>query len=244
MPSAVGFVLLAFGVVLGSTLNAAAGFGFSLLTVPLMAVVIGPKEAVVLSSVLSLGSNAIVAARSRDDIERGIGSRILLGSLLGLPVGAVALTRLDTQPLQVLIGVAVLLSAGVLALGVQLRRPNASVDVGAGFVSGMFKTSAGISGPPIVILLQGRGLAKAAFRATTAGVVVAVNLVSLVLFAAVGQFDRVVVAAALVSLPALPVGYWLGDRVHARLPEEWFRTLVLVLVTVSAGLAIYGAITG
>ena len=53
MPSVVGFVALALGVVLGSTLNAAAGFGFSLLTVPLMALVIGPKEAVVLSAVMS-----------------------------------------------------------------------------------------------------------------------------------------------------------------------------------------------
>ena len=52
MPSVVGFVALALGVVLGSTLNAAAGFGFSLLTVPLMALVIGPKEAVVLSAVI------------------------------------------------------------------------------------------------------------------------------------------------------------------------------------------------
>ena len=74
MPSVVGFVALALGVVLGSTLNAAAGFGFSLLTVPLMALVIGPKEAVVLSAVMSVGSNGTVAWQSRGDIERGIGA--------------------------------------------------------------------------------------------------------------------------------------------------------------------------
>ena len=49
MPSAAGFVVLVLGVGLGATLNAAAGFGFSLLTVPLMALAVGPKEAVVRS---------------------------------------------------------------------------------------------------------------------------------------------------------------------------------------------------
>ena len=108
----------------------------------------------------------------------------------------------------------------------------------------MFKTSVGVSGPPVVILLQGRGLAKAAFRATSATVIVVINFVSLVLFAGAGQFDRVVLAAALVSLPALPVGYWLGDRIHERVPESRFRSLVLVMVAISAGLALYGAIAG
>jgi len=56
MPSAAGFVVLVLGVGLGATLNAAAGFGFSLLTVPLMALAVGPKEAVVLSAVMSVGS--------------------------------------------------------------------------------------------------------------------------------------------------------------------------------------------
>ena len=65
-----------------------------------------------------------------------------------------------------------LASAGVLTLGIRLRRPNGSLDVGVGFVSGMFKTSVGVSGPPIVILLQGRGLAKNAFRATSSTVIV------------------------------------------------------------------------
>ncbi|MEZ5373947.1 MAG: sulfite exporter TauE/SafE family protein [Microthrixaceae bacterium] len=124
----------------------------------------------------------------------------------------------------------------------KLRRPHSPTDVGVGLMSGMFKTSVGISGPPIVILLQGRGLAKTAFRATSASVIVAVNVVSLGLFAVTGRFDRLVIAAALVSLPALPLGYWLGDRMHARVPEERFRYLVLAMVVLSAGLAMYGAI--
>ena len=194
--SIAGYVALALGVVLGAMLNAAAGFGFSLLTVPLMALVIGPKEAVVLSAVMNVGSNGTVAWRSRSDVERGVGGRLLVGALLGMPVGLLVLSRRAEEPLQILIGVAVLASAAVLALGIQFHRPHAPTDVAVGFVSGMFKTSVGISAPPIVILLQGRGLAKAAFRATSASVIVAVNVVSLLMFAATGKIDRLVLVGA------------------------------------------------
>lgn len=160
MPSAAGFVVLVLGVGLGATLNAAAGFGFSLLTVPLMALAVGPKEAVVLSAVMSVGSTGAVAWKGRSSVEAPVAYRLLGGALLGMPVGIVVLSRMAPEPLQILIALAVLASAGVLTLGIRLRRPNGSLDVGVGFVSGMFKTSVGVSGPPIVILLQGRGLAK------------------------------------------------------------------------------------
>ena len=244
MPSAAGFVVLVLGVVLGSTLNAAAGFGFSLLTVPLMALAVGPKEAVVLSAVMSVGSNGAVAWKSRGDVEAPVAFRLLGGALLGMPVGIVVLSQLAPEPLQILIALAVLASAGVLALGIRLHHPSSPMDGGVGFVAGTFKTSVGVSGPPIVILLQGRGLAKAAFRATSLTVIVVVNLISLVLFAVAGQIDRVVLVAALVSLPALPVGYRLGNRLHERVPEDRFRSLVLVMVVFSAGLALYGALAG
>mgnify|MGYP003542123639 FL=1 len=244
MPGAAGFVVLVLGVGLGATLNAAAGFGFSLLTVPLMALAVGPKEAVVLSAVMSVGSTGAVAWKGRSSVEAPVAYRLLGGALLGMPVGIVVLSRMAPEPLQILIALAVLASAGVLTLGIRLRRPNGSLDVGVGFVSGMFKTSVGVSGPPIVILLQGRGLAKNAFRATSSTVIVAVNLTSLVLFGVAGQIDRVVLIAAVVSLPALPVGFWLGNRLHERVPEERFRSLVLVMVVLSAGLALYGALLG
>ncbi|MEZ5383342.1 MAG: sulfite exporter TauE/SafE family protein [Microthrixaceae bacterium] len=238
MPEASTLVVLAVAVSVGAGLNAASGFGFSLLSVPVMAAVLGPREAVVLSAVLGAFSNGAVAVRNRLEVDRPIGARLMAGSLVGMPVGVLVLSKLDERPLQILIGLAVLATAGVLASGWRLEHPHPRTDVGAGLLSGMFKTSVGFSGPPVVVLLQGRGLPKARFRATSAAVIEVVGLVSLVLFGLAGHINRAVLVGAAVTLPVMPVGYWVGNRVHDSVPEERFRYLVLSMVVTSAILAL------
>ena len=235
--------VVAAAVFIGAALNALAGFGFALVTVPLMTLVVGPKEAVVLSAIVGLLSNSAVALRHRSDIEVPVAKRLLLGSMLGMPLGLVVLTAIAEQPLEVLIAVAVLLSAVILATGWRLSRPSPTKDVAAGFLSGLFNTSIGISGPPVVVLLQGRGMAKAAFRATSVTVFGVAGVVALVLFAVGGQYNRSVLSAALVVLPALPLGWFVGDRAHRRLDEGPFRVLVLVLMAVTATVVLVEAVT-
>lgn len=238
------YAVVAAAVFTGALLNALSGFGFALITVPLMALVVGPKDAVVLSAIVGLLSNATLALRSRVDIDRPVAGRLLAGSLLGMPIGVVVLTRIAEDPLKVMIAVAVLATAALLASGWRLRNPHPSTDVGAGLLSGMFNTSIGISGPPVVILLQGRGMAKAPFRATSVTVFAIAGVVALVLFGIAGRYDRSVLVAAAVALPALPLGWLVGARVHRRVPEERFRLLVLVLMVLTASLTILGVLTG
>ena len=49
-PPAAELVVVALAVFAGAALNSLSGFGFALVTVPTMALVVGPKEAVVLSA--------------------------------------------------------------------------------------------------------------------------------------------------------------------------------------------------
>ena len=94
------------------------------------------------------------------------------------------------------------------------------------------------------MLLQGRGLPKAEFRATTATVFFVAGAVAVVLFGVTGRLDSTVLTAALVALPAMPVGWWVGDVAHRRLDEGPFRVVVLVLMTASAVLVLVSAFTG
>jgi len=236
--------VVALAVFIGAALNTLAGFGFALVTVPIMTLVAGPKEAVVLSAIVGLASNGAVSIHQRRDVDRPIAARILAGSMLGMPIGLVVLNRIADDPLKFLIGVAVLASAALLASGWRLEHPHNATDVGAGFLSGMFNTSIGVSGPPIVVLLQGRGLPKGNFRATTAAVFFIAGAVAVVLFGVTGRLDSTVLTAALVALPAMPVGWWVGDVAHRRLDEGPFRAVVLVLMTASAVLVLVSAFTG
>ena len=244
MPGPGVLAVVVIAVFVGAALNALAGFGFALVTVPVMALVVGPKDAVVLSAIVGLVSNWGVLVRNRSDVDRPVAARVLLGSMVGMPLGVLVLTRIAEDPLKILIAVAVLASAAVLATGRTLADPRPRTDVVAGFASGLFNTSIGISGPPVVMLLAGRGMAKAPFRATSVTVFGIAGVVALVLFGISGRYDQTVLVAAAVALPAMPLGWLTGDRLHRRFDEEPFRRLVLVLMVVTASVVIAGVIGG
>src|ERR671915_40305 len=170
---------------------------------------------------------------------------MLLAAVPGLAIGAVALTQLSKEVLQVAVGVAVIAAAGwQLRERARGHRPlPAAAAWGAGFASGALTTSISVSGPPLVLWLEARGVRPEEFRASLAASFLALNLVGgVVLLAAegTGAFD----AGAVAVLFALVVaGYALGALAFRRLDRERFFTLVLALVaatgvaSVLAGLA-------
>jgi uncharacterized membrane protein YfcA len=242
VPDALEVAVVAAAVFVGSALNAFAGFGFALVTVPLMAAVVGPRDAVVLSAITGLVSNGGVAIRHRGDRDRPVTARVIAGSMAGMPVGLVVLVNLPEDPLKVLIGAVAIVAVGLLATGWRLHDPHPLTDVVAGFASGCLNTSVGISGPPVVALMQGRGFPKAVFRASSAMVFLVAGVVALGLFGIAGQCTRAVFVTAAFAVLAVPLGWWTGGAAHRRVPEDRFRTLVLVLLAVTAGVAILSVV--
>lgn len=234
--------VVAASLLLGSFLNSLVGFGFALVTVPLMAVAVGPKEAVVLSAMYGLLANGGVALRHRVDVEVPLVRRLFVGGLVGMPVGLALLVVVPAAPLQVAISVTVLVSVVVLARGWVIEDPHPAVDLGAGMVSGVLNTSVGVSGPPIVMDLHGRGLAKGPFRASAAAYFGLSGIVALALFALAGRLDLRLAVSAALALPAWPVGAVLGEQVHRRFPDDRFRSLVLVLLAATAVVTLVSAV--
>ncbi len=242
MPSLAALALVAAALFVGSLLNALVGFGFALTTVPLMALAVGPREAVVLSAVLGLASNGGVAIRHRSEVDCPILGRLFVGGLVGMPAGLVLLLVLPERWIGVGIGVVVLAAVAVLAFGPTPERVPRWADVVAGFGTGVLNTSVGVSGPPVVTALHGHRLAKAPFRATASALFGLNGVVAVGLFLAAGEITATLLATAAVIAVAWPAGWFVGDRLHGRFPEERFRSLVLWLLAVTAVVSLLGAL--
>lgn len=234
--------LVAVALLCGSFLNSFVGFGFALITVPLMAVAVGPSEAVVLSAVYGLLSNGAVAIRHRRDTDVPVVRRLVAGSVPGMVLGLAVLITVPAAPLQAAISVSVLVSVVVLARGWVIVDPHPGVDVAAGFVSGVLNTSVGVSGPPVIMDLHGRSLGKGPFRASLVVFFAATGLVAIALFAVAGRLDATLLLASVLALPAWPVGSLLGGWAHRRFSEERFRTLVLWMLVLTALLTLASAV--
>ena len=233
---------VAGAVALGAAAQQLVGFGFALLAMPLLTAIVGPQDAVAVAAVGSLAGGGMMAWRLRHLTDRRRLRRLVLGALAGLPLGVLVLAHVPDTPLRIAVAVAVLAAVGVLATGFHLRSERPALEVGAGFASGVSGGAIGISGPPVVLVLQAARMEQHAFRATTVAFFTVTNLVLLPLVLGSGVVGLDIWPAAAVAVPAAVAGNRACEGVAQRVSPERFRPLVLGLLVVAAGVALLAAV--
>ena len=228
---------------LGAFVKGVTGMGYPLLAVPLLALVVGVTDAVVLVAAPNLAANAYLCweARAARGEARDLG-RLVGWGILGAAVGTVALVQLPEAPLLLA------LAATIVAFVVQfVRQPELRIDPAtshrwspaAGAVAGLFQGAVGVSGPVVATWLHGYRLPKATYvYAVTLifGVSGAVQLV--VLLGQGAMTAERAVAAAVAAVPValmIPVGIRLRDRLDGPAFE---RAVLAVLVLAAASLVV------
>ena len=219
-----------------------SGFGFALLSVPLMTLAVPTKEAVVVSTLLGTGVTTWQAWHGRRSVDRVVAKRMVLAAYLGMPLGLWAFIAVSEDTLRFALGLSVLVAVVLLVTRVDLRQAGPSLDVGAGFVSGILNTSLSTNGPPLVFVLQARGFEPDPFRSTINTVFACSNVVGISLFLAAGRVDRDGVIAAAIAMPALLLGQLCGYPLRKHVQGERFRWLVLGLLVLAACSAIINAV--
>jgi hypothetical protein len=249
-------VAAAGAVMAGAALQSAVGFGFALVSAPLLyAAAPSPEQAVGLLIVLGLEVNllTLLAERRRPEpVWRDVVA-VVAWSLPGALAGVAVLRALDAVALQLLV------TAGVLsALAVNLRavhRPRGLVASpagdersgvawwarpAAGLASGALNTSTSTGGPPVVLLLMGRGFTPQVVRDTLTTSFVGFAPVAIGALALTGTSDAVPGATWLAALvPLTAAGQLAGRPIFARIAAARSHERVLtgvLLVTVAAGL--------
>jgi len=236
--------LVAVVVAVAATVQLAAGFGFGLAAVPLLSIPLDPHDAVVVALTLATVTNAVQAVTGRGHTDVGVAGRMLLGAVVGLPVGLVVFLNASDRWLGALVGVAVLVAVVVIARGLDLRSTGPGLDVGAGFLAGTLTMSVGVNGPPLVFVLQARQFDQRRFRSTITTVFAVLDVISVVVFALSGDLAGDTLSAAGAAAPGLLVGALAGAALRRHLDAARFRRLVLVLLTVAAVSAVVTALAG
>jgi uncharacterized membrane protein YfcA len=231
-------LLLAFTIALvAAAVQAATGFGFALVSVPLLALATDARTAVVASAIGGLATTITAAVRERGHVQWRNAGLLVVAAVLGMPTGLLVLRAAPERLLTVLIGVVVAACALLLWRGLRVPGSRPAI-VGVGLLAGVLSTSTGTSGPPLVAALQAMELDPRTFRATLAATFTGTGIVGLVGFAAAGQVNLEVARVGLACVPAALLGWWVGNAVFHRIEPERFRRLVLMaLVIAGAGIA-------
>lgn len=228
---------------LAAVVQAVTGFGFALVAVPLLAVVVDPAPAVVATTVVSLLLSAVVVRADWAQVRwRDVGV-VSAAGIVGMPLGLAVLARVPERVLTAVIAVVLLASTAIVARGLRLP-PGRRTEVVVGLTSGALLTSTGMNGPPLVVAFQAQGMAPRPFRGTLSAVFLAQGVAAVALLAAGGQVTAPALAAVAVGVPMLALGWLLGDRVFRALDPVAFRRVVLGLLIASAAVALAVAVAG
>ena len=101
-------VVIAAAVAFAAAIQATTGFGFALVVVPIIAVADDPKVAVVAMTAIGVPMTLWNAIRWRAHLRVGPMATVVGASLVGMPVGALILSRAPDRALTFAIGIVVL----------------------------------------------------------------------------------------------------------------------------------------
>lgn len=226
--------------ILAGCISGLTGFGFALVSVPLLLFVYDPTTVVTLTAVIAVFTTVAVVWDSWSYARKRLVFALLFPSFFGIVAGIEVLKAADPGYIRLGVGVLVVLFA--LLLLKEIRVPGTEKWWGlivAGFSSGALSTSTGLGGPPVVLLLASRGLHKRAFRGSSALYFLVLSALVLATLVLRGLVDDSDIPVALALIPAAIVGKLAGTALVERVSEETFRriTLVFTLLTGALGVA-------
>lgn len=214
-----------------------AGFGLSVVLVPVLQLWIDPSAAVLIG-IICLGLMGLTdLGRIRRDADRSSVVPIVAIALACMPLGLWALVTLPVEWARVLIAmvslgafVLVVVPLGKVTLA---RKPALAIS---GFFTGFFGGFAGMPGPGMApFYLRGR-LPPAAARASMMAVFVIVSPLSATFFIALGVGGMREVLLALSLLPLIIIGDWVGLRAYGRVTtRQWQLSTAMVLGAAALG---------
>ena len=225
--------VLAVAVAAGAVIQGSIGFGYALVAVPAMVLLL-PWAVPVTPLFLALPMTLLMSAREWRSIDLGGFALITAGRLFGTVAGVVLLVLTQKGYLSVLTGLLILTAA----LGSFLKptfEVNKRTRLAGGVASGVVGTVAALGGTPLALVYQDRSGAE--LRSTLAISFVVGIAMSLVGLGLAGQVEGRHVILALQLLPCLLVGLWVSRWVVERLDERWLRPAVLTFAA-AAGLVI------
>ena len=221
------------GAVAAGFVQGLSGFGFAMVASSIWVWTLPPQLVAVMAVFGSLAGQLLTAMTTRRALDLPRLLPLVLGGLVGLPLGVWLLPRLDPALFQFLLGSLLTLWCPLMLMSAKL--PNVSqagrwADAAAGASGGFAGALGGYTGALPTLWCTMRGWDKDTLR----GAVQNFNLVMLsctfASYLATGLVTRTMWAQFVWVAPALLLPVLAGNRLYARISPEAFKRLVLVLL--------------
>jgi uncharacterized membrane protein YfcA len=229
------FLVTTVAVFAGALVAGLAGFAFSAIAGAILFHWMPPLDAVPLLLVCSITTQCFGIAKFWHVIEWRSVAPYALSGLLGIPIGALLLARLNADVFTVAFGVFLIVYCTYMALrpGCAIRRGGRVSEVAVGFLGGVTGGATAFPGAIPTMWCTARGLAKAQQRGIVQPYILTMQIATLIYFSKIGLLSSGLVTTFAWCLPAVVLGTLLGFALFNRIDEARFKRVTLMFLFVS-----------
>ena len=228
-------IILTIGIIFAASFfSTVSGFGFALVAMPVLTLVMSVKAAVIFVLLLNLVLRAITMYRVRDGFDKETVILTTLGSIMGMVPGSWVLKVLPAAQLEVFLGAVLVAATILLSLQCTLPIKNKTCGrLGAGIMSGFF--GARSRAPPLVLYFLNEKLPKDVMRANMIWFFGLSGFLTVLVNYFYGNVSGTVDWSLLLyTIPVMLLAIWLGEKFFYRLNQHLFRKLALTVVLIGA----------
>jgi len=211
-----------------------AGFGNGLVALAFLPLMMSPAEAIVLLTLYTVLATIVIFVPLRADFDPAGLPALLIGSVLGTPLGVWVLAALPASTLTRLIGLVLLAIVALEWLGVYPKRlPGRGWPFAAGIAAGLLGAAVGTPGPPVVLYTASQGWSPRTIKANLQAFFLVNQAVIMIGYWWAGLMTpRVWQYTALFLVPAA-LGLLLGMALFTRVDQARFRRIVFAILFAS-----------
>lgn len=209
-------------------ISSAAGYGGSLVLVPALSLILGPREGIALAALLLAVNNVVKVGVYRQTLALREGWPLVAVTAVGVLLGSTVLLVVPEGWLVVgIIAMAVVsLAAEVVGDRVALRgvagaKRRSAVPLMA--ASSVLSGASGSSGPLKGLSIRHLGLPRLEHVGLASVVSLVGDVMKTGVFASAGILPELSPAVLAASLPMMPLAAWAGWRFNAAVGEQTFR---------------------
>jgi hypothetical protein len=220
-----------------------SGFGFSLLSITAIMLVMPQAEIVPSIFLLEIAASLHLIPSIWREIHWRSLVYLLLGCVVGTPIGVAALASLPPAPMTLAMSAFVLVTAIAMLRGFHLEKtPGPAATTATGVASGLLNGAFGIGGPPVVLFFFSTPGAVAIGRASVIAYFIGTDTMGLAWDAYHDLITPQIFLQAALWLAPLLIGVSIGAKSFRNVGEDTFRRwvlrLLMALAVLSAGKAV------
>jgi uncharacterized membrane protein YfcA len=233
MPDIGAIIFSCVAILLAGVVRGYSGFGFAMIAVLSLSLFLPPAAVVPAILILEIAASLWLLPKVWKAVDWPSLGWILLGVLVGTPLGVYLLATVPEAAMRAAISVAVMILVVLLWRGVGFKAmPGRLVTTLIGLVSGVLNGGAAIAGPPVIIFYFSSPRTAAVSRASLIALFSATDVIALGNCLAQGLIRANTALLAVIFVVPLVAGIAIGSRAFVRTDEKTFRRRVLQLLLV------------